>query len=362
MSSVLGNKLRVSVFGQSHGSAIGVVIDGLPAGKKIDMDQLNDFLARRKPGTNALTTKRKENDLPIFLSGIVDDITCGFPLAAIIENTDVKSADYANLVDKPRPGHADYAAYIKYGGYADMRGGGHFSGRLTAPLCIAGGIALQLLAEQGIYIGAHISSVGDIADSSFKEINLTEQNIHAPSVGDFPVIDCAKGALMQEKIKAVAAEGDSIGGTVECAVIGLPPGIGEPMFDGIENRLARGLFGIPAVKGIEFGTGFASAAMLGSQNNDDFEIQDGKIVTSTNNHGGILGGISSGMPIIFRVAIKPTPSIAKEQNTVSLSAAKNTTLKIEGRHDPCIAVRAVPCVEGITALVILDMLLEEGKY
>ena len=357
MSSEFGKLLKVSVFGQSHGRAIGVNMDGLPAGEAINLDELQEFLDRRKPGKSRLSTARKEADRPIFLSGLENGVTCGFPLCAIIENADQHSSDYSELADKPRPAHADYTAHVKWAGHADMRGGGHFSGRLTAPLCIAGGIAKQILARRGIFVGAHLSAVAGIPDESFP-LTPTPELFDAVAAKAFPVVSDEAGEAMQAAILAAREAGDSVGGIVECAVIGLPAGLGDPMFEGVENRLAAALFGIPAVKGVEFGAGFGACAMRGSENNDPFTVENGKIVTTQNNAGGILGGITTGMPVTLRVGIKPTPSIAKAQQTVSLSAAEDTELNIRGRHDPCIAHRAVPVVEAVTAAVILDLLLE----
>ena len=357
MSSEFGKILKVSVFGQSHGTAIGVNIDGLPAGEEIDLSELQRFLDRRRPGKNALSTARKEGDVPEILSGLLEGRTCGSPLCAVIRNSGQHSGDYAELQDKPRPGHADYTAWVKWKGFADMRGGGHFSGRLTAPLCIAGGIAKQILARRGIYVGAHLRSVGNILDQSFPE-RLTAELFEAIAAKPFPVVNDKNGELMQRTIQRARQELDSVGGIVECAAIGLPAGLGDPMFDGVESRLAAALFGIPAVKGVEFGEGFTAPYLHGSQNNDAFAVEDGNIVTTTNHAGGVLGGITTGMPLVLRVAVKPTPSIAQEQKTVSLSKLENTTLEIHGRHDPCIAHRAVPVVEAVTACVLLDLLLE----
>ena len=361
MSSEFGKTLRVSVFGQSHGTAIGVNIDGLPAGEAIDMQELLAFLDRRKPGKNPLSTPRRETDTPVFLSGVEDGRTCGFPLCAIIQNSDQHSSDYQELLDKPRPSHADYTAFVKWAGHADMRGGGHFSGRLTAPLCIAGGIAKQILARRGIFVGAHLSSVGTVEDRRFP-LHPTAEQFAAVAAKPFPVLDDDAGTRMQSAILDAAQEGDSIGGTIECAAIGLPAGIGDPMFDGVENRLAQALFGIPAVKGLEFGAGFQSSTLRGSQNNDPFTVENGKIVTTQNRAGGILGGITTGMPLTLRVAIKPTPSISRPQHTVSLSRMEPAELTVHGRHDPCICHRAVPVVEAVTACVLLDLLLDSGLF
>ena len=361
MSSEFGRKLKVTVFGQSHGKAIGVTVDGFPAGEAIDMEALNAFMARRKPGKSPLSTARKEADAPVFLSGVENGVTCGFPLCAVIENGDQHSKDYDALLDLPRPGHADYTAHVKWGGAADMRGGGHFSGRLTAPLCVAGGIAKQMLARRGIHIGAHLAAVAGIADEPFP-LRPTADLFAAVAAKTFPVLDDRAGAKMQLAILAAREAGDSVGGIIECAVTGLPAGLGGPMFDGVENRLAAALFGIPAVKGVEFGAGFAAAAMFGSANNDPFLLEEGEIVTATNHAGGILGGITNGMPVTFRLGIKPTPSIGKPQRTVSLSRMEEAELVIHGRHDPCVAHRAVPVAEAVAALTVLDLLLEEGKF
>ena len=358
MSSEFGKNIKISVFGQSHGKAIGVYIDGLKAGEKIDEEELVRFMERRRPGRSPLATRRNEPDRPVFLSGIADKMTCGAPICAIIENTDTRSKDYSELSHKPRPSHADYTAFVKWHGEADMRGGGHFSGRLTAPLCIAGGIAKQILSRKGIFVGAHAQEVAGIVDDKFPLFPERElfEDIAAKEI---PVINDEQGRLMAEKISEAAYLADSVGGIIECAAIGLPAGIGDPMFDGIENLLARALFGIPAVKGIEFGSGFASARLKGSENNDPFVIKDGNVLTSSNNSGGILGGITNGMPLVLRVAVKPTPSIGKPQKTVDLDTGEQTELVIKGRHDPCIALRAVPVVEAVTALTLLDMITEE---
>lgn len=359
MSSEFGRTLRVGVFGESHGRAIGVTIQNLPAGEDIDLLALEAFLERRRPGKNALSTARNEPDRPVFLSGLLDGKTTGSPLCAIIENCDARSRDYAELQDKPRPGHADYTAFLKWGGAADMRGGGHFSGRLTAPLCIAGGIAKQILVRKNIFIGAHLFSVAGIADEAFP-LHPAQTLFDEIADRDFPVINEALGRAMQAAILASSHAGDSVGGVIECAAIGFPAGIGSPMFDGIENRLSAAIFGIPAVKGLDFGAGFEAATMRGSENNDPYRIgEDGNITTTSNHAGGILGGISTGQPIVLRVAVKPTPSIAKAQETVSLSKRENAELIVHGRHDPCVAHRAVPVVEAVTALVLLDYILEE---
>ena len=323
-----GDRFRFTIWGQSHGPAIGVTMEGLPAGFAIDFEALQRFLDRRAPG-QAGSTPRKEADRPEFLSGLTDGVTCGAPVTALIRNENTRSGDYSDLKYIPRPGHADYTAWVKYGDARDAAGGGQFSGRLTAPLCIAGGICLQLLEPMGIEITAKLVRVGEETDPE----------------------------KFMGAIEAARAEGDSVGGVVECTVTGCPAGVGAPMFDGLENRIAGAVFGIPGAKGIEFGSGFAGAALRGSQNNDPFYIEDETVKTRTNNAGGILGGISTGMPIVFRVAFKPTPSIAKPQQSIDLRAMTETTLTVRGRHDPCIALRAVPVVEAAAAVAIYDAML-----
>ena len=356
MSSTYGDQLKLSIFGQSHGAAIGMTLDGIPAGLPVDLDELQKFLNRRAPGKNRFSTPRSEADEPEFLSGIVDGHTCGAPIAATIRNTNTKSGDYDNLKDCPRPGHADYPAQVKYDGYQDAAGGGHFSGRLTAPLCIAGGLCKQWLEAKGIHIAAHLDSVAGIADEPEKLDPIDPQLNKINML--FPVVNTEAGEKMQEAITSAQKDGDSVGGVIQCFITGVPAGLGDPMFDGIENKIAQIIYGIPAVKGLEFGAGFGVAKLNGSQNNDAYCIQDGTIITATNHAGGILGGITTGMPIIFRVAIKPTPSIAKMQNSISLTQMKSQPLVINGRHDPCIAPRAVPVVEAAAAIAIFDTVLK----
>jgi chorismate synthase len=360
MSSVYGKNIIVSIFGQSHSNAIGVTIDGLPSGQKIDLNALSSFLARRAPGNSEFTTKRKEPDQPEFLSGLLNGMTCGAPLAAIIRNTDTRSGDYSELRDIPRPSHADYAAEMKYRGTQDVSGGGHFSGRLTAPLCIAGGICLQLLSQKGINIAAHISAIAGIRDTPFDPVHVNRSVFMMLQSKPFPVIDDTSALNMQNEIRKASQSGDSVGGVIECAVLGLSAGIGDPMFDGMENRISHAVFGIPAIKGIEFGNGFFGASIPGSKNNDPYYIDNKAVRTKTNNHGGILGGITTGMPLIFRVAVKPTPSITLRQDSVSLSRMENVTLSIKGRHDPCIVPRAVPCIEAACAIAVYDALLDSN--
>ena len=340
MSSFYGNILKLSIFGQSHGPAVGMTLDGIPAGNKVDSDTLDAFLARRAPGKAPLATPRKETDSVEFLSGIVDGFTCGAPITAIIRNTDPKPSDYAQFKDVPRPGHADFTAQVKYGGYQDASGGGHFSGRLTAPLCIAGGLCKQWLESMGIHITAYIKQIGSVC-SEFSQMQ--------------PVVD----SKMEEEIRLAKEQGDSIGGSITCVIDGLPAGIGEPIFDGIENKLAHILFGIPAVKALEFGDGTAFAGLHGSEANDAFIVENGKIRTATNHCGGILGGISTGMPVLFTVTFKPTPSISRRQQSVSMSDLTPRKLEIAGRHDPCIVPRAVPVVEAAAAIGIYDLILRK---
>lgn len=361
MSSIYHGQLTVSIFGQSHAPGIGVTVDGLPSGEEVNLEELQDFLARRAPGTGAWSTTRKEGDKPEFLSGLSEGKTCGAPLAAVIRNTNTRSKDYSNLKDIPRPGHADYTAQIKYGGFQDVAGGGHFSGRLTAPLCIAGGICKQILARRGIFVGAHIAAIGGVPDTAYDPVALDRETLLTPGEKLFPVSDDAAGEKMQAVIAEAKAELDSVGGLIECGVIGLPVGLGDPMLDGMENRIARLIFAIPAVKGVEFGAGFEVANLRGSQNNDPFYMDGEQVKTRTNNAGGILGGITNGMPLVFRAAVKPTPSIGMEQDSVSLSRKEDTKLVINGRHDPCIVPRAVPCVEAAAAIAVYDALLEQEK-
>ncbi|MGM9661823.1 MAG: chorismate synthase [Oscillospiraceae bacterium] len=353
MSSSYGENLRFTIFGQSHSPAIGVTVEGLPAGLPIDMEALQRFLSRRAPGQNDWSTPRKEADEPEFLSGLKDGVTCGAPLTAVIRNTNTRSGDYAPFADTPRPGHADYTAAVKFGGAQDAAGGGHFSGRLTAPLCIAGGICKQLLEREGVTILSRIAAIADVEDRG----ELTASTAEKP----FPVVDDGRGVLMRARIAAARAESDSVGGVIECAVTGLPAGLGDPMFGGMENRIAGVVFGIPAVKGLEFGAGFAAARLRGSENNDPFILREGRVETESNRCGGILGGITNGMPLTFRVAFKPTPSIAREQKTVNLRTMQPADLVIGGRHDPCIVPRAVPCVEAAAAVAVYDALLARKK-
>lgn len=356
MSSIWSSFLRLSIFGTSHGPAVGMTLEGIPAGFSLDMAALEAFLKRRAPGRFPWATPRKEADQPQFLSGLLEGKTTGDPITAIIPNTNTRSGDYEKLRHVPRPGHADFTAQLKYGGHQDAAGGGHFSGRLTAPLCMAGGICLQLLEARQVFVGAHIVSIAGEQDSPFDPVNVTREQLQQQ--GEFPARDPDAAARMIDCIAAAREKGDSVGGVIECAVIGLPGGLGAPIFDGMENRIAQLAFGVPAVKGIAFGAGFQAAAMTGSQNNDPFCWDGGQVKTETNHHGGILGGITSGMPLLFQTAIKPTPSIGLPQQSVNLQTGRLETLEIAGRHDPCIVPRAVPCMEAVAALAVYDAILE----
>ena len=329
MSSSYGENFRISIFGESHAAAIGVTMEGLPAGSPIDSGTLQAFLERRAPGRDAFSTSRREADAPEFLCGVKNGVATGAPITAIIRNADTRSNDYANLANVPRPGHADYPAEVKFGGFQDRAGGGHFSGRLTAPLCIAGGVVLQQLERLGVSVSARAIRIGGETEPE----------------------------RMEAAIAAAREAGDSVGGIVEAEIRGLPTGIGDPMFGGLENRIAQIVFGIPAVKGIEFGEGFAVADLKGSENNDPYGVVDGKVAPLTNHAGGILGGISTGAPVVFRVAFKPTPSIAKEQDSVDLGKMELAKLVVKGRHDPCVVLRAIPCVEAAAAIAVFDAIL-----
>ena len=358
MSSTFGENLKLSIFGQSHGPAIGMTLDGIPAGLSVDFEKLQQFLDRRAPGQADWSTPRKEEDTPEFLSGIVDGFTCGAPIAAVIRNQNARSKDYGTLRDIPRPGHGDYTAQVKYGAHRDVAGGGHSSGRLTAPLCIAGGLCKQWLEHMGIRIRARITSVGSVCDN----ICLDPVAPQIDLIGnDFPVCSQEAGAAMRRRIAEVKAEGDSIGGIIECYAVGVPASLGEPMFGGVESRIAQIVYGIPAVKSISFGAGCSAAHSRGSQYNDSFCVDHSTVKTKTNNCGGILGGITNGMPVIFQTVIKPTPSIRLPQGSVDLRTMEEVTLEIQCRHDPCIVPRAVPVVEAAAAIAIYDMVLTTGS-
>lgn len=357
MSASFGEKLKVTVFGQSHSEAMGVVVDGLPAGLRIDIEHMRAFMARRAPGGSPLATARREADEPELVSGVVDGVTCGAPLCILIRNTDVRSRDYDSLRRVPRPAHADWPAYIRFGGHNDIRGGGQFSGRLTAPLCAAGAVALQCLSARGIAVYSHIASIAGIPDTPLDPVSPNTAALEALREKPLPVFDTQAGEAMAKAIRAAAKDGDSVGGVIECVITGLPAGAGEPLYDSVESRLASLLFSIPAVKGVEFGAGFAAASLRGSENNDGYTVSSGRVCTLTNHSGGICGGLTTGMPVVFRAAFKPTPSIAHEQRSVSLPELADTTLTVTGRHDPCVVTRAAPAVEAAAALGIYDLLL-----
>lgn len=357
MSSVIGDKIKLSIFGESHGEAIGCVIDGLPAGIKIDMNAVYKDMQRRAPGKDKTATPRLEKDIPHILSGMLDNVTTGAPLAMVIENTNTKSGDYSNLMTVPRPGHSDYPAYVKYGGNNDIRGGGHFSGRLTAPLVFAGSVAKQILSQKGVTIGAHIKQIGSVCDA-VSDLNKTDKSLlDTLSSSTFSLIDETKEQAMRDEIEKARLSLDSVGGIIECFAVGLPVGLGGNMFDTVEGKLASILFGVPAVKGVEFGIGFGFADKRASEVNDQYEIKNGRVATLSNNNGGALGGMTDGAPLSVSVAIKPTPSIAKKQKSVNLQTMENAELEIHGRHDPCIVVRAVPVIECAVALGLLDLMM-----
>jgi len=353
----IGKKLKVSVFGGSHEPLIGVTIEGLPVGQKIDMARVQDFISRRAPG-GAFSTSRVESDRAVVKSGLHGGVTFGDPLTVIIQNEDMNPSEYNIFKNIPRPSHADYTARLKYGDTLNMDGGGPFSGRMTAPLCIAGAVAIQFLEKYGVRIGAHIFSIGDIKDEPFDPVNISSEKLAFLETRAFPTLSENAGLAMQETILSAKDAGDSVGGIVEACAINVPPALGGPMFDGVESRLSPIFFGIPSVKAVEFGAGTGSALLKGSENNDPFYFDEECVVkTKTNNHGGILGGITSGMPVIVRLAFKPTPSIAIEQDSVNLETKENVKLAIEGRHDPCIVTRAVPVAEAALAIGLLDLLL-----
>lgn len=364
MASVYGNALKLSIFGQSHSPAIGCSLDGIPAGIPVDTTRLQEFLDRRAPGRDETSTTRRESDAPEFIAGITNGHTNGAPIAAIIRNGNTRSQDYDELRRIPRPGHADWPAHVKYRGFQDVAGGGHFSGRLTAPLCIAGGIALQALEMRGVRIAAHIASLGpeQITDTPLNPLKPNEVELKAIHANTLPCVSAAAAARMRERILEAQRNLDSVGGVIECVAYGVPAGLGDPMFDGMENRIARIAFGIPAVKGVEFGAGFEAARLTGSQNNDPYHMDNGAVTPCTNNAGGILGGITTGMPVVWRMAVKPTPSIGAHQRSVDIEERTDADLVVRGRHDPCIAPRAVPVAEAACALAILDAFLEYTSW
>lgn len=356
MSAMWGNNIKISIFGESHGNAIGINIDGLPSGFEIDMEKVKFEMARRAPGRSSLSTARSEEDLPEILSGYFEGKTTGTPLCAIIRNKDTRSKDYSKLKDFMRPSHADYCGNIKYLGFNDYRGGGHFSGRITAPLVFAGAVCKQVLESKGIVIGSHISSIKDIEDNKFDYTNIEKDSLLALNNKELPLLNEGLEDKIRHTITQAKYEGDSVGGTIECAVVGIEAGVGNPFFDSVESTLSHLVFSVPAVKGIEFGEGFNITKLYGSEAKDEYYYEEDKVKTKSNNNGGILGGITNGMPIVFKVAIKPTASILKEQDTIDIRNRTNVKFRVEGRHDPCIVQRAVPVIEAVTAIGILDLI------
>ena len=357
MGATFGRNIRMTIFGESHGKGIGLVLDGLPPGTPIDEGFIKEEMARRAPGQNRMSTQRQENDAFIIESGVFENKATGTPLCVLIPNSDQHSKDYSLLKDVMRPGHADYAGRIRYKGFNDYRGGGHFSGRLTAPLVFTGALAKTVLVQKGIVVGSHIARIGRIKDDSFNPLGETAECLLGLRKHTLPVMDENKVPLMETEILSAREQKDSVGGIIEVMATGMPAGIGDPFFDSLESCLSHALFSVPAVKGVEFGMGFAMASLKGSETNDPMTFNGGAVKTTRNNNGGITGGISNGMPVLFRVAVKPTPSISRPQQTVNVTEGKDTILEIEGRHDPCIVPRAVPVIEAVTAWVLLDMLL-----
>ncbi|KDR94493.1 chorismate synthase [Peptoclostridium litorale DSM 5388] len=361
MSATWGRNFKISIFGESHGTAIGAVIDGLPGGVELDIDNIKMHMKRRAPGKNKLSTPRAEGDEFEILSGYFNGKTTGTPLAVMIRNKDRRSNDYEKTKSMLRPGHADYTGMVRYGGFNDYRGGGHFSGRLTAPVVFAGAIAQQILQGMGISVMAHVKSIGSVKDDDFCFENIDPEIAQGLKAMEIPVLDNAKADLMRQEIIKAKDDLDSVGGVIECAVTGVRAGVGDPFFDSVESNIAHIMFSVPAVKGIEFGAGFDISNMKGSQANDEPYIKDGKILHRKNNNGGIVGGITNGMPIVFKAAIKPTPSIGRPQSSVDIEKMSEVELEIEGRHDPCIVQRAIPVIEAGAAIAALDMIMERGE-
>lgn len=363
MGSIWGNQLKLSIFGESHGKGIGAVIDGFPAGFAFDQEFIANEMARRAPGNNPLATSRREEDRAMILSGVLEGTTTGAPLCIMIPNTDTHSKDYENLRSVPRPGHSDYTGKLRYRGHNDLRGGGHFSGRLTAPLVFAGALCKDFLRKKHqVEIGSHLYKVGTVEDRPFDPVRVDRDLLIRLRGETLPLIDHSVEDQISELVDKVRRELDSIGGVIECAVVGASAGIGSPMFQNVESRIASVLYSVPAVKGVEFGSGFALASMRGSEANDVYLRENGAVRTSTNHNGGITGGITTGMPIIVRAAIKPTPSIAREQTTLNFETGAQEELVIHGRHDPCIALRAPAVVEAGVAIALMDLYLEAYGY
>lgn len=360
MSGIWGDKYKLSIFGESHGKAIGIVLNGLPPGIELDLEAIKEEMKRRAPGRDDLSTPRKEADEFEIVSGIMENTTTSAPLCSMIWNSSQRSKDYSHIRYVMRPGHADYPGFVKYSGFNDYRGGGHFSGRITAPIVFAGAVAKQILKLKGITIGAHIKSISDVSEDSFDSLNLNESTLETVSRKQFPVIDEEIGEKMKKVILDAKNELDSVGGVVEVGVCGVSVGLGDPFFDSIESKISSLVFSVPGTKGIEFGAGFDISRMKGSVSNDEYYMEGQNVKTYSNNNGGVMGGISNGMPIIYRVAIKPTSSISKTQRTIDVSSKENTSLEVHGRHDPCIVHRTVPVLESVTAIALLDLILSEG--
>ncbi len=366
MPSTIGTTVQVTLFGQSHAPCVGCTISGLPAGIHIDLDAMRTLMQRRAPGRNPWSTPRYEEDEVRIVSGVTaGNVSCGTPITLLVENTNIRSADYEELARIPRPGHADWPAHLKWGSFHDIAGGGYFSARLTAPLCAAASICMQVLERSNVRIGAHLYECAGISDTPFaalgnpkEQLEDLYQQLDALSDGrQFPTLDEDAGKAMQQAISDAQSVGDSVGGIVECVVVGMPGGVGAPHFDGVENAFARAAFGIPAVKGIEFGRGFEAAHMRGSQHNDPYQVHNGEVCVAKNDAGGALGGITTGAPIVFRLAMKPTSSIGIEQDSVDLKTMEPVKLLVKGRHDPCIAPRAVPVAEAVAAITALDLIM-----
>lgn len=351
-----GDRLTLEVTGESHSEWIGAVLTGLPAGLPVPLDEVEALLLRRRPGGSDTASSRQESDLPRWAQGLADGVTTGEPLSVLIRNEDCRPGDYESISHTPRPGHADYTAWLKTG--VIPPGGGMYSGRMTAPLTAVGGVCRALLSARGILIGAHIDSIATLPDRPFSAAALTGEELLAPGKKEFPVLDDSRGEAMREAIRSVREEGDSLGGRIECGVLGLPPGTGGALFSGLESCIAPLVFAVPAVRGLQFGL----PAMRGSENNDAFCLREGRVRTCTNRSGGILGGGATGMPVLFTVSVKPTPSIGLPQQTVDLAVMEETEIRVGGRHDPCIVPRAVPVIEAVTALGLLDKLLSEGSF
>ena len=362
MRANFGEHFRLTIFGESHGPAIGMVIDGVPAGFPIDEEAIARDMARRAPGRDPTATARREADAVRIVSGVLNGHATGAPLCGMIENTNTRSGDYAQLAAKMRPGHADYAAFVKYHGMNDPRGGGHFSGRLTAPLVFAGAIARQLLAHQGVEIAEHIAAIGGVADDALDPVRTDAQTLRALREHPFPVLRPERERAMREAVEDARLAGDSVGGVIECAAVGVRPGVGSPFFGSLESVASHLLFSVPAVKAVEFGDGMAIAALRGSQANDPMRMENGRVMLTSNHNGGVTGGITSGAPVLLRVAVKPTPSIAREQQTVDVRAGQDTALAITGRHDPCIVPRAVVVVESALAIALCELMMDDSAH